>query len=147
MGWDPEKYREKREKVLGVKKRGMSFGSLAVIVSCVILLGAASLSVPGAVSYMQTRHLDDVIFKIENNQAWPNDLVAAVGRTHGVAATSLDTHNTRLVITFDRRHTRPDVFSILFKKHNLDTALLNRVSHRQRVATLKTEKETHGETL
>ncbi len=42
MVWDPEKYREKREKVLGVRKRGVSFGSLTIIVSCVILLSMAS---------------------------------------------------------------------------------------------------------
>lgn len=146
MAWDPEKYREKREKVLGVRKRGMSFGSLTAVVSCVILLGMASLSVPGAVSYMKTRYLDDAIFKLENNQAWPNAMVAEVGRLEGVAGTSLDTHNTRLVVTFDRRHTTPAAFSTLFTKSDLKAALLNRVSHRQRITTLEAEKEAEGET-
>ena len=146
MAWDPEKYREKREKVLGVKKRGISFGTLTAIVSCVILLGMASLSVPGAVSYMKTRHLDDAIFKLGGNQTWPNDLVGSVKMLSGVDSTSLDTHNTRLVVTFDRRHTRPEVFSTHFKKHGANATLLNRVGHRQHNATLKAEKEAEGET-
>ena len=33
MSYDPEKYREKREKVLGIKKRGLGFGTIAMIVS------------------------------------------------------------------------------------------------------------------
>lgn len=145
MTWDPEKYRDKREKVLGVRKRGLSFGTLTAIVSCVILLGTGLLAVPGAVSYIKTRHLDDAIYRLEGQTVWPGDLVAAVNKVHGVSATSLDTHGTRLVITFDRRHTGPDKFSTLFKRHDPKTALLNRVSHRQRMTTLAEEKEADGE--
>ena len=39
MVYDPEKYREKREKVLGIKKRGLSFGTLASLVVGIIVLG------------------------------------------------------------------------------------------------------------
>ncbi len=146
MAWDPERYREKREKVLGIRKRGISFGSLTAIVSIVILLGMASLSVPGAISYIQTRHLDDAIYRLEGNAAWPKMLVAAVDQLKGVRQTSLDTHDTRLVVTFDRRHTSTEAFSTLFRKNDLQAALLNRVSHRQRMTTLKQEKEAEGET-
>lgn len=141
MAWDPEKYREKREKVLGVRKRGLSFGTLTAIVACVILLGIGALSVPGAISYMQTRHLDDAIFRLENHRTWPGELVARVGQMEGVAATALDTHDTRLVVTYDRRRAKPDAFAALFKQEDLNAALLNRVSHRQRMATLAEEKE------
>ncbi len=65
MTWDPEKYREKREKVLGVKKRGLSFGTLTIAVSCIILAGLVFLFLPGPLSYLKTRHLDDAIFKTE----------------------------------------------------------------------------------
>ena len=146
MAWDPERYREKREKVLGIRKRGISFGSLTAIVSIVILLGMASLSVPGAVSYIQTRHLDDVIYRLEGNAAWSKTLVAAVEQLEGVRDTSLDTHDTRLVVTFDRRHISAPAFSTFFKKNDLQAALLNQVSHRQRMTTLKQEKEAEGET-
>ena len=146
MAWDPERYREKREKVLGIRKRGISFGSLTAIVSIVILLGMASLSVPGAVSYIQTRHLDDVIYRLEGNAAWPKVLVAEVEQLEGVKNTSLDTHDTRLVVTFDRRHTSVSAFSTFFRKNDLQAALLNQVSHRQRMNTLKQEKEDESET-
>ncbi|MDD9304010.1 MAG: hypothetical protein HUK40_17350 [Desulfobacter sp.] len=146
MAWDPERYREKREKVLGIQKRGVSFGSLTAIISMVILLGMASLSVPGAVSYIQTRHLDDAIYRLKENTAWPKPLVAEVQQLKGVRQIFLDTHDTRLVVTFDRRHTSVPVFSTFFKKKNLKAALLNQVSHRQRMNTLKQEKEAEGET-
>ncbi|HCY87970.1 MAG TPA: hypothetical protein DHV36_22730 [Desulfobacteraceae bacterium] len=146
MAWDPEKYREKREKVLGVKKRGLSFGTLTVVVAGVILLGMVSLGAPGAISYMKTRHLDDAIFKMADNQVWPTSLVAQIGEIHGVSGTSLDTHNTRLVVTFDRRHTGPDAVNALFSRHGIAATLLNQVSHRQRMVTIEAEKEAEGET-
>ncbi len=46
MAYDPEKYREKREKVLGIKKRGFGFGIIAMIVSVVIILGLSVVTVP-----------------------------------------------------------------------------------------------------
>ncbi len=147
MAWDPETYREKREKVLGIRKRGISFGSLSAIVSLVILLGFAFVSVPGAVSYIQTRHLDDAIYKLAGNTAWEGSLVAQIRQLDGVSVAEQDTHGTRLVVTFDRRTVGPDTFSALFKQKNLDAALLNRVSHRARQTTLEAEKESERETL
>ncbi|MCG8620143.1 MAG: hypothetical protein MI802_28315 [Desulfobacterales bacterium] len=146
MTWDPEKYREKREKVLGVRKRGLSFGTLIILVAGVILLGMASLSVPGAVSYMKTRHLDDAIYKMADNQVWPGDIVTEIGTLHGVSGTSLDTHNTRLVVTFDRRHTGIDAVNGLFFRQGITATLLNQMSHRQRMVTIRAEKEAEGET-
>ncbi len=146
MTWDPETYREKREKVLGVRKRGISFGSLSAIVSLVILMGFAFVSVPGAVSYIQTRHLDDAIYKLTENTVFKGSLVAQIRQLDGVSAAKQDTHGTRLVVTFDRRTAGPDTFSSLFRQKNLDATLLNRVSHRQRKNTLETEKES-SETL
>jgi len=145
MTWDPEKYREKREKVFGVRKRGISFTVILVVASCVILGGMASLGLPGAISYMRTRHLDDAIFRLEGNQTWPNGLIVALGQMEGVAAASLDTHNTRLVVTFDRRLSQPQVFVTLFGKHGLKSTLLNRVGHRHHMTTLENEKEAQGE--
>ena len=147
MAWDPDKYREKREKVLGIRKRGISFGSLSAIVSLVILLGVAFVSVPGAISYLSTRHLDDAIYKLAGNSAWENALVAQIRQMDGVRTVEQDTHGTRLVVTFDRRSVDPGVFEALFTKKNLEASLLNRVSHRQRQNTQKKEKESEGETL
>ncbi len=146
MAWDPETYREKREKVLGIRKRGISFGSLSAIVSLVILLGFAFISVPGAVSYLSTRHLDDAIYKLAGNSVWEGVLVAQIRQIDGVRAAQQDTHGTRLVVTFDRRSTNLVTFDSLFKQKKLDAALLNRVSHRARQTTLEAEKES-SETL
>ena len=146
MAWDPETYREKREKVLGIRKRGISFGSLSAIVSLVILLGFAFISVPGAVSYLSTRHLDDAIYKLAGNSVWEGVLVAQIRQIDGVRAAQQDTHGTRLVVTFDRRSTNLATFDSLFKQKKLDAALLNRVSHRARQTTLEAEKES-SETL
>jgi len=145
MTWDPEKYREKREKVLGVRKRGIPFTVLIVLVSCALLGGMVSFGVPGAVSYLRTRHLDDAIFRLEGSRVWPNSLVVTLGQVEGVAAAALDTHNTRLVVTFDRRLVHPEIFVTLFGKYGLKSSLLNRVSHRQRMTTLEEEKEAEGE--
>jgi len=145
MVWDPEKYREKREKVLGIRRRGISFGVTAAMVSAVILLGFAIVYVPGAISYVQTRHLDDAIYKLTSDKAWPDSLTREIQQLEGVRTAQRDTHGTRLVVTFDRRHTGPDTFVTLFKQKNLEAALLNQVSHRQRQTTLA--KEAHHETL
>ncbi|MBT3388533.1 MAG: hypothetical protein HN417_11415, partial [Desulfobacula sp.] len=45
MAYDPEKYREKREKVLGIRKRGMGFGTIAMVVSLVIIVGLSFVTV------------------------------------------------------------------------------------------------------
>jgi len=147
MTWNPETYREKREKVLGIRTRGISFGSLCAIVSLVILLGFAAVSVPGAISYLSTRHLDDAIYKLDKNTAWEGPIMEQLRQTDGVRTAEKDTHGTRLVVTFDRRKVDPDALEILFRQKNLAPALLNRVSHRQRQSTLKSEKEPEHETL
>ncbi|MBA3011380.1 MAG: hypothetical protein KKF12_07220 [Proteobacteria bacterium] len=147
MAWDPETYREKREKVLGIRKRGISFGSLSAIVSLVLLLGFAFVSVPKAVSYIQTRHLDDAIYKLAGNTLWEASLVNQIRQLEGVRAVEQDTHGTRLLVTFDRRSVDTETFDTLFRQKNLEAALLNRVNHRARQATLKSEEQSHHETL
>ena len=141
MSWDPEKYREKREKVLGVRRRGLSFGALCLIVTCIVVAGIGGLGLPGTLSYLATRHLDDAIYRLQGNGTWPEGLVAELAGMDGVAAASTDTHATRLVITYDRRQAQPEGFSSLFKGRDLKAALLNTVGHRQRMATLAREKE------
>jgi hypothetical protein len=59
----------------------------------------------------------------------------------------LDTHDTRLVVTFDRRSIDPETIEALFARHGLDATLLNRESHRQRMVILESEKELENETL
>ena len=141
MPYDLEKYRSKREKVLGVRKRGLSFGSIAVLVSLCILLGLGAVVVPKTASFIATRNLDDAIYRLENAKPWPKEILPEVLGIQGVENASTDMHGTRLVVTFDRTTTDTASFTAFFKRKELDSTLLNRVSHRQRVSTLKEEEE------
>ena len=143
MPYDREKYREKREKVLGIKKRGVGFGTIALVVSTVIILGLGVVTVPQAVSYMATRHLDDAIFKLESADKWPDAVLARINDIEGVSALSADKHDTRLVVTFDRRTVDLSLITALFGQHNLDVTLLNRLNHRHHQHTMKEEAEEY----
>ena len=141
MAYDPEKYRDKREKVLGIRKRGMGFGTIAMVVSLVIIVGLSFVTVPQAISYMATRHLDDAIFKLESESKWPEGAITGIAAIDGVKNTLKDSHTTRLVVTFDRRKVKLSNINALFDQHNLDVTLLNQVNHRQHQNTLKNEEE------
>ncbi len=141
MAYDPEKYREKREKVLGIRKRGLGFGTIAVIVSMVILAGLSIVTVPQAISYMSTRHLDDAIFKLESDPNWSQTVIEAINEIDGVKNTLKDQNHTRLVVTYDRRAVNVSQITALFSKQNLDVTLLNQINHRQHQNTLKEEEE------
>jgi hypothetical protein len=141
MPYDFGKYREKREKVLGVKKRGMSFGTIAIIVSICIVSGLALIAAPGVVNIIVTRDLDDAIYKIDGAGTWPKDIISEIQEVEGVKASVLDKNSTRLVVTFNRKSINTEKIEIFFKGKGLKSTLLNRVSHRQRMKTLKEEKE------
>jgi len=141
MLYDPEKYREKREKVLGIRKRGLSFLTVASIIAGLIIFGIGFVTVPSAVSYITTRNLDDVIYKLDKDMTWKDAVVIKIEAVKGVAFLKKDKHDTRLVITFDRREADLSDFTAVFSKNNLKATLLNRVNHRQRQTTLKEEAE------
>jgi hypothetical protein len=141
MTYDPEKYREKREKVLGIKKRGIGFGAISLAVSMVIIIGLSIVTVPQAISYMTTRHLDDAIFKLEAKSAWPAVAIKGITAIEGVKATDKDDHTTRLVVTYDRRTVKLSQINSIFEQHKLNVTLLNQINHRQHQNTLKEEEE------
>lgn len=141
MAYDPEKYREKREKVLGIKKRGLGIGAMAAIVSVIILAGLSVVTVPQAVSYISTRNLDDAIFKLESGSSWPKDMIAAIHGIDGVKTINEDKNQTRLVVTYDRRTAAFANLTAAFSKQNLNVTVLNQVNHRQHQNTLENEEE------
>ncbi len=141
MAYDPEKYREKREKVLGIRKRGMGFGTIAMVVSLVIIVGLSVVTVPQAISYMATRHFDDAIFKLESDSRWPEGVIKRITGIDGVKKTVKDDHTTRLVVTYDRRMANLSHITATFDQHDLKVTLLNQVNHRQHQNTLKKEEE------
>ena len=141
MVYDPEKYREKREKVLGIKKRGIGFGTLAVIVSVLVVAGLGAITVPQAVSYMVTRNLEDAIFKLESGSSWPKTAILELSAMEGVKQIVQDKNGSRLVVTYDHRKLKTDAVIEGFVRQDLKVTLLNEVNHRQHRTTMKDEEE------
>lgn len=141
MRYDPEKYREKREKVLGIKKRGISFGAFAAIIALCIVFGMGVVIVPKGIAYFSTRNLDDAIYKMADSQVWDPQLLTTINKMEGVRTVVTDNNNTRLVVTFDRLTTDTDKISALFERNAVHVDLLNRVNHRHRMTILEKEAE------
>jgi len=139
MAYNLEKYRDKREKVLGVKKRGVSFGTLAAIVSLVIILGMGVVVVPKSIAYFNTRHLDDAIYKLQNAGSWPQDILSEIQVLTGVKSVETDNNSLRIVITFDKSITGTSDINAFFKQKDIQTVLLNQVSHAHRQKILEKE--------
>jgi hypothetical protein len=141
MAYNIEKYKDKRNKVLGIKKRGVSFGTLATIVALCIVFGAGALVVPKAVTYFSTRNLDDAIYKMADSRAWDPNLVTALAEMEGVENVVTDNNNTRLVVTFNRLDADTHKIDALFERHDAKADLLNKMNHRQRMSILEKEAE------
>ena len=141
MAYDPEKYREKREKVLGIKKRGIGFGALVMAVSFLVIAGLGAVTIPQAVSYMTTRNLDDAIFKLESGPSWTENAISGLTAIEGVKETLQDKNGARLVVAYDRRKVKISALTDVFARQGLKVTLLNEVNHRQHQTTLKNEEE------
>ncbi len=139
MAYNFDKYREKREKVLGVKKRGISFGTLAASVSLLIILGLGIVVVPKSIAYFNTRHLDDAIYKLQNTDTWPREIIAAIQELAGVKNVETDENSSRIVVTFDKSITGTHDLNSFFKLKDIQTVLLNEVSHAGRQKILEKE--------
>jgi ABC-type phosphate transport system auxiliary subunit len=145
MAYDLEKYRNKREKVLGVKKKGISFGTWAATVSAIIVVGLISMVAPRSITYFTTRNLDDVIYKLSGEQVWPQDVIHTIATLDGVKLAIADKQGARLVVTFDRSITGVENMTAFFEAQGYQAVLLNKVNHRQRIRT--EQEEAKLETL
>ena len=145
MGYDLEKYREKREKVLGVKKRGLSFAAMMTGVAVVILLGLGGVVIPKSIAFFHNRHLDDAIYKLEERHHWPAPVLAELAALEGVRNVELDKHGARIVVTYDRAKSDTTKLRAFFEKSSLVVVLLNQVSHSQRQNILEKEAAFGGE--
>ena len=139
MAYNFEKYREKREKVLGVKRRGVSFGTLATTVSLVIILGLGIVVVPKSIAYFNTRHLDDAIYKIKNAESLPQEAINSIQQLAGVKNVETDANSSRIVITFDKSITSTSDINAFFKRKDIPIVLLNQVGHADRQKILEKE--------
>ena len=141
MAYDLEKYRDKREKVLGVKKRGVSFGTLALIVSVTIVVGLGLVVIPKSIAYFHARHLDDAIYKLQGETVVPHEVMVELRSQGGIQDAVDEAGGKRVVVTYNRSETGPAKLTAFFKQKGLQVVLLNKVSHTQRMQTLKKEAE------
>ena len=141
MAYDTEKYRNKREKVLGIKKRGMSFGVIAAIVSICIIVVLGFVVLPETIAYIAERNLDDAIYKVERSGQWSHEIMTGIHEIGGVVEAVTDKGGKRAIITFDRNEVDIVKFSSFFREKGLKPTLLNRVNHRQRVTSLQEEEK------
>lgn len=144
MPYNLEKYRDKREKVLGVKKRGISFGTLAAVISVIIILGLGVVVVPKSIAYFNTRHLDDAIYKLQFSNDWPQQIIGSLEQLAGVKSIETDHNNSRVVVTFDKSITSTNDLNIFFKTNGVKAILLNQVNHTQRLHTMQQETKFGG---
>ena len=112
-----------------------------MVVSLVIILGLSIVTVPQAVSYIATRHLDDAIFKLESGSSWPESILEKISGMDGVKNIENSSNHSRLVVTYDRRMVKISGITALFRQQDLLVTLLNQVNHRQHQNTLKKEEE------
>lgn len=139
MPYDFDKYRAKREKVLGVRKRGLNFTVAAALVAGIIILGLGAVGMPRAVAYLTTRNLDDAIYKLAGNSTWSRELVTEIATLPGVRTAVVDQNSARLVVTFNRNETGLEGLEPLVNRQGLKAELLNRTDHRQRQTILAKE--------
>ncbi|MEW6220261.1 MAG: hypothetical protein AB1634_12110 [Thermodesulfobacteriota bacterium] len=129
MPYDPEKYRAKRERVLGVRRRGVGFGTLAAAVTCLILGGLATLVLPQTIAALQTRHLEDAIFRVTVQGLWPDEPVRILAAQPGVRSVRSEPERGRLVVTLDSSTTDPNRVDAFLHSQGVEAILLNRVGH------------------
>jgi hypothetical protein len=141
MPYDPEKYREKREKVLGKRGRGISFQTIAVVFTILLLSGFAFLVLPKVIASLQERNLEDVIYRMRDERPWPAAIGEEIARLPGVNRVVLDRDETRLIVTFDRTRTGTSAIEALFQEKDLETVLLNRMHHGTHREIQKEERE------
>jgi hypothetical protein len=140
MAYNMEKYRDKREKVLGMKKRGIGFGTFALLISAGIMVGLSLVVIPKSISYLRDRELDDAIYRIGKNLNWPKESIGRLRDQPGVKMVMTDVDDKRIVVTFNRTRTNTERLSSFFIQENLQTILLNKVNHRQRLHSMDEEK-------
>lgn len=137
MAYNLEKYRDKREKVLGVKKRGLSFGVLALAVSCLILSGLGAVVIPKSIGYLNNRNLEDAIYKFPDITKISHHLIMTITSEAGIENLVVEAARDRVVVTFNARETDIARIAAIFKKNGLEPILLNQVSHSQRMSSMQ----------
>ncbi len=137
--YDLEKYRNKREKVLGVRKRGISFAQLTAVFTLGIFIAIGVVVIPQAIAFFSTRNLDDVIYRLQDETVWSEATLQSVGNLQGVESIHEESSKKRVVVTFNRHILQPEQIRQVLEKHGQKVVLLNVVGHGQRLKTLAEE--------
>lgn len=144
MVYDLEKYREKRERVLGVKQRGLAFGRVVTIVAIAILLGLGMVVIPKAIAFLQNRQLEDAIYKLSGERSGSEHALAELKKQEGVRDVVVDGHGSRVVVTYNKGVLDTSRISAFLLKQGAQAVLLNEVGHSQRMHTMKKEAAATG---
>ena len=144
MAYDLEKYREKRERVLGVKKRGLGFGRVASLVAIAILLGLGLVVIPRSIAFLQNRQLEDAIYKLSGERSEADQALAELKKQEGVRDVVVDAHGARVVVTYNKGVLDTARISAFLLKQGAQAVLLNEVGHSQRMHTMKKEAAATG---
>jgi len=144
MLYDLEKYREKRERVLGVKQRGLGFGRVAGLVAIAILLGLGLVVIPRSIAFLQNRQLEDAIYKLSGERSGSEQALAELKKQEGVRDVVVDAHGARVVVTYNKGVLDTARISAFLLKQGAQAVLLNEVGHSQRMHTMKKEAAATG---
>jgi len=144
MLYDLEKYREKRERVLGVRKRGLGFGRVVGLVAIAILLGLGLIVIPRSIAFLQNRQLEDAIYKLSGERSGSEPALAELKKQEGVREVVVDAHGSRVVVTYNKGVLDTARISAFLLKQGAQAVLLNEVDHSQRMHTMKKEAAATG---
>lgn len=139
MEYDTDKYRQKREKVLGITGKGIGFGTLSLTCSLVILTGLAWLIGPGTLKWWTDRHMVDAIYRMKGGEQWAPEIVSALETIPGVTYAFTDKEGTRLIVTFDKTNIDVSRFTSHFEARGINAVLLNTMPHHQQTKERKEE--------
>lgn len=139
MAYNYDKYKSKREKVLGVKKRSMSFVHFTSLFTLVFLLAAGIMVLPQAVAFFSNRPLDDVIFRINQENGSVESSLETIRNLPGVTKVQEESREMRIVVTFNRHKIQPEQIERALEAVGLSVVLLNTVGHSQRLKILAEE--------
>ena len=141
MVYDPEKFRDKRERVLGVKKRKPILGIFVVLFVSAIFVTTGITVIPQVTDYLRYRHLDDAIIKPAAGLDWSTKHSESLHSHAGVVQISYEEHSDRLVVTYNRNMTNSEDIMRSIAERGFEANLLNVVGHAERMKIVREEQE------
>ena len=97
-----------------------------------------------AVSTMCRQLQDAGYHRLQEADAWPQEIISDIIALTGVKDIETDANSSRIVVTFDKSLTSAGDINVFFKAQGIKAVLLNEVSHVQRLHTIKKEARFGG---